>query len=77
MWANDVLVLREVQMLLIQPWWRESVDFSSPSFGCDCLVCWGRIAEAAIRSRCTVLFSEDVSHGRRIAGLEVVNPLRG
>jgi predicted nucleic acid-binding protein len=34
------------------------------------------IAEAAIRSRCTVLFSEDFSHGRRIAGLEVVNPLR-
>ncbi|MFM1798498.1 MAG: hypothetical protein RLZZ117_776 [Cyanobacteriota bacterium] len=35
------------------------------------------IAEAAIRSRCTVLFSEDFSHGRRIAGMEVVNPLRG
>jgi predicted nucleic acid-binding protein len=35
------------------------------------------IAEAAIRSRCVVLFSEDFSHGRRIAGLEVVNPLRG
>ncbi|MFN9621464.1 MAG: PIN domain-containing protein [Cyanobacteriota bacterium] len=35
-----------------------------------------QIAEAAIRSRCTVLFSEDFSHGRRIAGLEVVNPLR-
>jgi predicted nucleic acid-binding protein len=35
------------------------------------------IAEAAIRSRCTVLFSEDFSHGRRLAGLEVVNPLRG
>lgn len=35
------------------------------------------IAEAAIRSRCAVLFSEDFSHGRRIAGLEVVNPLRG
>jgi predicted nucleic acid-binding protein len=34
------------------------------------------IAEAAIRSRCTVLFSEDFSHGRRIAGLEVMNPLR-
>jgi predicted nucleic acid-binding protein len=33
------------------------------------------IAEAAIRSRCSVLFSEDFSHGRRIAGLEVVNPL--
>jgi predicted nucleic acid-binding protein len=35
------------------------------------------IAEAAIRSRCAVLFSEDFSHGRRLAGLEVVNPLRG
>lgn len=34
------------------------------------------IAEAAIRSRCTVLFSEDFSHGRRIAGLEVMNPLQ-
>jgi predicted nucleic acid-binding protein len=34
------------------------------------------IAEAAIRSSCTVLFSEDFSHGRRIAGLEVVNPLQ-
>jgi predicted nucleic acid-binding protein len=39
---------------------------------CDAL-----IAEAAIRGRCTVLFSEDFSHGRRIAGLEAVNPLRG
>ena len=35
------------------------------------------IAEAAIRSRCAVLFSEDFSHGRRIASLKVVNPLRG
>lgn len=35
------------------------------------------IAEAAIRGRCTVLFSEDFSHGRQIAGLEAVNPLRG
>jgi predicted nucleic acid-binding protein len=35
------------------------------------------IADAAIRSRCAVLFSEDFSHGRRLAGLEVVNPLRG
>lgn len=32
------------------------------------------IAEAAIRSRCTILFSEDFSHGRRIAGLELINP---
>jgi predicted nucleic acid-binding protein len=35
------------------------------------------IAEAAIRSRCSVLYSEAFGHGRRIAGLEVVNPLRG
>ena len=35
------------------------------------------VAEAAIRSRCSLLFSEDFSHGRRIAGLEVVNPLLG
>jgi len=35
------------------------------------------IAEAASRSRCSLLFSEDFSHGRRIAGLEVVNPLLG
>ena len=34
------------------------------------------IAEAAIRSGCAVLFSEDFSHGRRFAGLEVLNPLR-
>jgi hypothetical protein len=32
------------------------------------------IAEAAIRSRCSILFSEDFSHGRRIAGLLVINP---
>ena len=30
-----------------------------------------------ILSRCAFLFSEDFSHGRRIAGLEVVNPLLG
>ena len=35
------------------------------------------IAEAAIRSRCAVLFSEDFGHGRRIGGVEVVNPLLG
>lgn len=35
------------------------------------------IAEAAIRSRCAILFSEDFGHGRRIAGVEVVNPLLG
>jgi predicted nucleic acid-binding protein len=35
------------------------------------------IAEAAIRSRCSVLYSEAFGHGCRIAGLEVVNPLLG
>ena len=35
------------------------------------------IAEAAIRSRCAMLFSEDFGHGRRLAGMEVVNPLLG
>ncbi|MCS5691683.1 hypothetical protein NZK33_06745 [Cyanobium sp. FGCU-6] len=34
------------------------------------------IAEAAIRSRCARLFSEDFGHGRRIDAVEVVNPLR-
>ncbi|MFN9684048.1 MAG: hypothetical protein ACK583_02135, partial [Cyanobacteriota bacterium] len=34
-----------------------------------------RIADAAIRSRCSILFSQDFSHGRRIAGLVVINPL--
>lgn len=33
------------------------------------------IAEAAIRSRCNVLYSEDFSHGRRIDRVDVVNPL--
>jgi predicted nucleic acid-binding protein len=32
------------------------------------------IAEAAIRSGCTVLFSEDFSHGRKFGGLTVRNP---
>ena len=35
------------------------------------------IAEAAIRSRCNILYSEDFGHGRRIGGVEVVNPLVG
>jgi predicted nucleic acid-binding protein len=35
------------------------------------------IAEAAIRSRCSVLYSEAFGHGRRITDLVVVNPLRG
>lgn len=34
------------------------------------------IAEAAIRSRCAVLFSEDFAHGRTIAGVQILNPLR-
>ena len=34
------------------------------------------IAEAAIRSRCVVLFSEDMTHGRSIADVQIVNPLQ-
>ncbi|MGA1484068.1 MAG: PIN domain-containing protein [Vulcanococcus sp.] len=33
------------------------------------------IAEAAIRNRCEVLFSEDFTHGRVIAGMKIRNPL--
>lgn len=33
------------------------------------------IAEAAIRHRCDVLFSEDFSHGRMIGGMQIRNPL--
>jgi predicted nucleic acid-binding protein len=33
------------------------------------------IAEAAIRNRCDVLFSEDFSHGRVIGGMQIRNPL--
>ncbi|HSM11085.1 MAG TPA: PIN domain-containing protein [Lysobacter sp.] len=32
------------------------------------------IAEAAVRSRCQVLYSEDFGHDRKIAGLRVCNP---
>lgn len=32
------------------------------------------IVEAAIRSGCERLYSEDLSHGRTIAGLKIVNP---
>lgn len=32
------------------------------------------IVEAAIRSHCTVLYSEDLSHGRQFAALTVRNP---
>ena len=35
------------------------------------------IAEAALRSRCSVLYSEDFGHGRTIQGLQVINPLLG
>jgi predicted nucleic acid-binding protein len=34
------------------------------------------IVEAALRSGCAVLFSEDLQHGRRFGELEVRNPLR-
>lgn len=33
------------------------------------------IAEAALRNRCDVLFSEDFSHGRMIGGMQIRNPL--
>lgn len=33
------------------------------------------IAEAAIRSGCSVLFSEDFQHGVSIGELQVINPL--
>lgn len=33
------------------------------------------IAEAALRSRCDVLYSEDFNHGGRIGGLQLINPL--
>lgn len=33
------------------------------------------IAEAAIRNRCDVLFSEDLTHGRTIGGMQIRNPL--
>ncbi|HET9211844.1 MAG TPA: PIN domain-containing protein [Thermoanaerobaculia bacterium] len=34
------------------------------------------IIRAAIRSRCSVLLSEDLQDGRKIGGLEIVNPFR-
>lgn len=33
------------------------------------------IAEAAIRNRCDVLFSEDFTHGRMIGAMQIRNPL--
>jgi predicted nucleic acid-binding protein len=34
------------------------------------------IVRSALRSGCSVLFSEDLQHGRRIDGLRIVNPFR-
>jgi predicted nucleic acid-binding protein len=34
------------------------------------------IAEAAIRSHCDVLYSEDFSHGRRLESMLVQNPFK-
>ncbi|HVT14870.1 MAG TPA: PIN domain-containing protein [Thermoanaerobaculia bacterium] len=34
------------------------------------------VVRAALRSSCSVLYSEDLQHGRRIDGLEIVNPFR-
>ncbi len=36
----------------------------------------GLIAEAAIRSHCNVLYTEDLSHGRKLRQLVVCNPFR-
>ena len=36
----------------------------------------GLIVRAALVARCAVLYSEDMQHGRRIEGLQVVNPFR-
>lgn len=35
------------------------------------------IVQIAIRGGCSVLFSEDMQHGRRFAGLEIRNPFAG
>jgi len=35
------------------------------------------IAEAAIRSGCSVLYSEDLNHGQRLGDLTVHNPFQG
>jgi predicted nucleic acid-binding protein len=34
------------------------------------------VIRAALRSDCSFLYSEDLQHGRRINGLEIVNPFR-
>jgi len=35
------------------------------------------IIRSAQRARCRILFTEDLQHGRRIEGLEIINPFRG
>jgi len=32
------------------------------------------IVEAALRARCSVIYTEDLQHGFRISGVEIVNP---
>jgi predicted nucleic acid-binding protein len=44
---------------------------------CRLSFCDSLIVAAAQRSGCTVLYSEDLHHGQRIDGLEVVNPFLG
>jgi predicted nucleic acid-binding protein len=34
------------------------------------------VIRSALRARCTVLFTEDLQHGRRLDGLEIVDPFR-
>lgn len=34
------------------------------------------VVQAAFQSDCSVLYSEDLQHGRRINGLEIVNPFQ-
>ncbi len=34
------------------------------------------IIHAALKARCSVLFTEDLQHGQRFQGLEIVNPFR-
>jgi len=35
------------------------------------------VVRAALAARCAVLYTEDLQHGRRIDGLEIVNPFVG
>jgi predicted nucleic acid-binding protein len=35
------------------------------------------LVAAAEQARCTVLYTEDLSHGERIGGVTVINPFRG